>query len=331
MLCGLSRPAPGAPGEADARHLAELLRAGADAASAKRWDDCARALTDAAALDDAAKTWGDLGLCEEQAGHYALAHTHLRRAMESAPAQPTREPWTRYGAALARVKERVALLLITTYPPNAKVIIDGRPVGVADGRSFAVEPGKHTIAARLEGYEDKIEPREVRARDVPSIYLRLDPKPQATAASPPSPRPRAEPSPPPPRPLEGAPVWPLFLPGLTPRGFLVGLSLAGVALVQASATTGIGFELDRASLRSRVDRTACGPANPSPPALCSTLLERGKQRDAAMTLAAGAAITTGVLFVASGLAIGQEWRTARPSIAPMVTDHGGWIAVGGVW
>ena len=152
---------------------AALLRTGTEAAAAKKWPACIEALSAAAAIEDAPKTWGELGLCEEQAGRFVAAHDHLFRAMEAAPTQGRKEPWTRYQTALARVKERVAVMIVTAFPPNAKVVLDGRPLGPADGRAFAVEPGTHTVGARLAGYEDQVETRTVRARDVPTFHFQL--------------------------------------------------------------------------------------------------------------------------------------------------------------
>lgn len=342
----------GEPAAAGEGRVAELLRAGAQAASAKRWEACIESLSAAAEIEDAAKTWGDLGLCEEQAGRFAAAYMHLRRAMEKAPAQPSKEPWTRYLAARARVIERVALLVVTTYPPNARVVLDGRPLGVADGRAFAVEPGTHTIAARLEGYSDEVTTRTMRALDTPSVHLHLRPAP----ATPGSAAPVAgstEPAAPPravagtsstpavelPRtPVQapalspsGAPLARSFTPDSTPRGLLVGATYLTAATALVSAATWIGLEVDRGSLRGQVDRTACSPTSRSRPPACDALLERGQQRDFAADVALATGIAAVVLGAASGIAIGLERRDRGPSIALSVNAHGGGIVLGGVW
>lgn len=160
------------------------------------------------------------------------AHDHLFRAMESAPTQGARAPWTRYQAALARVKERVAVVLVTASPPNARVILDGRPLGSADGRAFAVEPGTHTIGARLPGYADQVETRTVRARDVPTIHFQLTPIAPAVASTAAGPRPE-RPSPPP------RPFSDMFVPAWSSRGVLVGLTylLGATALVSGGTCT----------------------------------------------------------------------------------------------
>lgn len=319
---------------------AELVRAGAQAAIAKRWADCVEALTAAATLEDAPRTWGDLGLCEEQAGRHAAAYMHLRRAMEAAPADPNKDPWTRYQAARARVAERVALLMVTTYPPNARVVLDGRPLGAADGRALAVEPGTHTIAARLEGYLDETETRTMRAKDTPMVHLHLRPKPApqtppeaevsssgapgaagSAGLSPSGPAPRVEPP----------ELSRLFVPDLSARGLLTGLSYTTGAVALASTGAWIGLEVDRASLRSQVTRSACSPVTPSPPATCVELAERKQQRDAAGDVAIATGIAAVTLGAAAGIAIGLEARTSRASVAPVVARSGGGIEIRGVW
>ncbi len=318
---------------ADAPDLATLLRTGSQAASARRWGACIDALSAAAAIDNAPKTWGELGLCEEQAGRFVAAHDHLFRAVEGAPTVERKEPWTRYQAALARVKERVAVVIVTASPSNAKVVLDGRPLGAADGRAFAVEPGTHTIGARLAGYADKVETRTMRARDVPIFDFQLEAKidttvtPATSATAPPDARTVQPPT------VARPGLSGLFVPGWSPRGVLVGLTYAGAAAVVVSGGTWIGLEVDRASLRGRVPGDACGssPSAPASPAICSALSERRQQRDTAADLTMGLGIATGAVAVASAIAITLEWRASRAVVAPVVHDRGGGLVLGGVW
>jgi hypothetical protein len=330
-IAALSSCAPDASGS-DAPDLPALLRTGSQAASARRWGACIDALSAAAAIDNAPKTWGELGLCEEQAGRFVAAHDHLFRAVEAAPTVERKEPWTRYQAALARVKERVAVVIVTASPPNAKVVLDGRPLGAADGRAFAVEPGKHTIGARLAGYVDKVETRTMRAHDVPTFDFQLAkadaaPMPASSATAPPDARTVQPPSVP--RPSRSG----LFVPGWSPRGVLVGLTYAGAAAVVVSGGTWIGLEVDRVSLRGRVPGDACGssPSAPASPAICSALSERRQQRDTAADLTMGLGIATGAVAFASAIAITLEWRASRAVVAPVVHDRGGGLVLGGVW
>ena len=334
-LAGEPSAAPaGEPGAADRARAAELVEAGTAAAKARRWEACIRALAEALALDGAATTAGALGLCEEQAGKLADAYDHLHRAAVSAPASRKGEPWKSYEAALARVMERVAVIWVTVYPREARVLVDGRPLGRADGRSFAVEPGAHTIAARLDGYEDKVHPVSVRGGDVPHVHLRLTPKPPSSdAPSVPAGAPIAAPS------LSRAPGpaahepardrW--YMPGPSAHGVLVSAGYAALATSLVSGATALALEVDRGSLRSRVTRTACGPDSPSPPDVCGPLAERIGQRDAAAGVALGALAVAGLLSGATMFAFLHERDAARPAITATATLNGGGVLLVGSW
>src|SRR6185436_8775163 len=87
ILLGAARSSADEPSADTKARLPALLRAGADAAKAKKWDACIEALSAAAAIDGAATTLGDLGLCEEASGHFAAASTHLHRALASATSE----------------------------------------------------------------------------------------------------------------------------------------------------------------------------------------------------------------------------------------------------
>jgi hypothetical protein len=318
------------PSATDRARAATLRQTGADAAKAKRWDACIEALTAAVAIDDAPTTWGELGLCEEAAGRYALADLHLRRAMEGGPAERG-DPWTRYNAAVLRVAERVALVFLTSYPHNARIVLDGRPLGMVNGRTIAVEPGEHTFVARLEGYEDESYTNTFRARDTPNVHLQLKPKPQAkpapaaSATSSAMPRVSA-----PVRKLEPPPPW--YAPALSMRGVLVSLSYVGLATAAVSGGTAIALEVDRSSLKSGLTDDACyARKGYTLPAVCPALGERLRQHEDAMNAMIFALSATGVVGAATVVATILERRAPSPSIAPMATSQGGGIVIFGAW
>lgn len=310
------------PGTEERARLSTLLRAGAEAARAKNWDTCIEAYSAAAAIEDAATTLGELGLCEEAAGRNAAAHPHLLRARDAAKAGADARA-KQYQAAFERVTERVAILIVTVEPTDARVILDGHPLGPADGRGVAVEPGTHTLAARHEGYEDLVVKRTVSAHDLPNVHLRLLPKPRATPARGPV---KASPEA-----SERAPTW--YAPALSWRGVFVGLTYASAATALASGGTAIGLELDRSSIGGKLPRDACNPANPTrpPPSTCAAVRERRLQRDTAVDVTIVAAIGTGALAAAAGLALSLEPRGAKVSIAPAAGAHGGGVMISGAW
>jgi hypothetical protein len=321
------------PSADDRAKLATLLHAGANAAKAKQWDACIQALTAAAALDGAPTTWGELGLCEEAGGHFPAAHRHLFRALQNVSLETeNKPPWKHYSEALRHAGERVAVVVVTVWPSDARVILDGRPLGAADGHLIPVEPGTHTFAAKLEGYEDQSITRALGASSFPNVDFRLKPKPKAEPppVKPPQPAPKLPP-------LAVAPVhapadaaaW--YAPAPTTRGVVATLTYAAGAALIASGATVIGLDIDRGSLRKGLAGDACASDQAWPPARCAALHERRVQWDAAIGMTIGSAVATGVMVGVTGLAIGLDRSPVSPKIVPSVGPHGGGLVVLGAW
>lgn len=332
----LAAPArAGERNDTEKARAAAFIRAGSAAANARQWERCIQAYSAALALDDSPATAGDLGLCEEQAGRFVDAYNHLRRATDAAPPNPTADKaaqWKRYEAAKARARKRVVILFITVSPTRAAVVLDGRPLGRVEGRHIAIEPGTHTVAARLAGYDEAVEPpRTWNAGDIPRVHLELTPKPAAPVSSlPTSVLPRAKTGS---TAATGVSPAPAPVPWYeTPRGWLVPAAVVSAVTLMASTSTLVGLEVDRASLASRAgDGGACGPDAASPPKVCKSLDERFQQRNTAADVAIGAAIATFVLGGAAGLAVGLDRRPTSPAIVPTANNNGGGILVLGSW
>ena len=342
-------PSVGAASEDASRadKLTALLQAGAQAARAKQWGACIDALTAALAIQEAPATAGDLGLCEEQAGRYAGAHRHLLHARRTAPpGEKDKPPWTAYQAALARVSDRVAVVVLTVFPTDARVLLDGRPLGPADGHAIAVEPGKHVFTARRDGHEDARDERPYVAGSTPNVQLVLKPKqepaPQTPAqAAPASTAPAAASSGTAPvsssagRPvLREESTFPC-VPALSARGVLVPAACLGAAVFVVSAATAIGFEVHWTSLRAALEergfgRGACSPGSPlAGSADCQEIDARLRQRNDAANVMIGSGIVAGVLAAGAGIAIALEPGRPRVSVSADATGAG--IAVGGEW
>jgi hypothetical protein len=323
------------PQNADREKLDMLLRAGASAARKKDFAACIDAYSSALDIEETPVTLGELGLCEEAAGRNADAHRHLAAALRAPRVDPKDPRWQAFGDAFARAGARVAQVYIAVDPPQADVIVDGRPVGKADGRRVALEPGPHTIAARLDGYEDKSETRALEAGSSPSFHLVLVPKPPAPPVPPASAtRPEASAKPPPIAPvserrLEALPAW--YAPASSVRGVFVTATYAGVATAIASCVTAIGLEADLASLGKGLDDDACAPALTSHLPQCAALHDRRFQRDAAVKVLVGAVVASHLFGAATTLARRSEKSHFRPSIAPTLNAQGGGIIVYGAW
>jgi hypothetical protein len=324
LLAVLSRVSPAVADDAGAVQARAWIKAGAQAAKEKKWDACVAAYSAASAIEDASTTAGELGLCEERAGQFADAYSHLHRALEGAPSPPKDEPWSRYQAALARVLKRVALVYVTSNPTKARMVLDGRPIGRADGRGVPVPPGKHTLAGVLDGYEDRVESFEVRAGDLPNIHLELTPKTKAPAQLPSS---KGTTSPAPSMPPRAE--W--YVPDWSPRGVLVPLAGVSLGVAVIGGATWFGFEIDRASMRARVGPGTCHWSASGVPAICSTLRERVEQRDVASGVTIGATVAVGLLLAASRLAYEFESTPTRPRVVPVANAGGGGLVVEAAW
>lgn len=338
VLC-VAWPAAAAPAEGDRARLAALLRAGTDAARKKDWKACVDALHDALGIEDAARTAGDLGLCEEQAGRFGDAFNHLARALaEATPDMRRAEPWKAYQAAVLRLSAQVALVTLTVDPTDALVLVDGRPIGKADGRTIALSYGEHTVVARAEGHEDARETRLVTPAGTPNIHLTLPRK--TPPAAPPS---AALPAPAPAlSQAASAPAAPASTgssfpcrPDWSPRGVLGPLAcVAGVAFV-VSAATDIGLTAHASSLHDDLEARgfqpyACAPGQPAAgSAECMEITSRAAQRQAAADAMVGTGVAAAVLGAAAALAISLDGR--GPTLGASVGAAGATLTVQGSW
>ena len=332
FLAAPVRAAEPTPGDAG---VGGLVQTGLEAARAKEWQACIDALSAALKVEASPRTAGELGLCEEQAGNLAAAHRHLLQARQAAPAADReKEPFAGYQRALARVTERVAVVFVSARPTDARVLLDGQPLGVADGTHVAVEPGRHVFTARREGYEDAREEHVFKAGSIPHVHLVLGARPQAAEL--PAAAPQASPK-------CGAPVIapapsvapaspaPWYTPGWSAPGVLVTLAYASAATAIVSGATAIGLDTYRSSMLGGVPRDACGPDAPSRLALCDRLAERYEQQNVALGVAVGSGVAAGLFAGAAGLAHLVDRRAARAPVVLAVSPGGGGIVLRGAW
>jgi hypothetical protein len=333
LVLTFAPPSAADPTAEDRARRATLVRTGTAAAGSKDWQGCIDALTAALAIEKDARLAGQLGLCDENAGRFVEAYDHLMPAIESmTPEMTARQPWASYQAALRRVMDRVALLIVTADPPDTYVLVDGRPFGKADGRMFAVLPGNHVVTARHAGYQDVSDPRTFRGGDVPSFHFQMVPLPASAATA-------AEPSAPPAKttaPLaSGSPVAPArpswWAPLVPSRGAALGPLLAYSSAIMSLAGVGltIGLEVDRGSMARGHAATTCTAGNAASP-FCAELHDRREQRNGAASIAIG----FGAVAIGTGLAVvlaGMFRAPAAGAVVPVVGKDGGGLAIQGAW
>jgi hypothetical protein len=269
-----------------------------------------RAEQDEPAYTAALGTWG---ICAEKAGHFADAHRLVSRALEGAPAETTlagkATRWTTLRAALRRLDERVARVLVTW--DAGELYVDERPVEAISGAVLPLDPGTHRLTARKGGKVLAAQTIVARAGDLPAVNLKApEPKPAPVNISRTSQLPRNQ--------STFQPVSPL-VPSLTPRGIAVGTAYASGAVAVVSAVVAGILEAQRVSLRSGLTSDAC--PTPDASARCAELRQVFEQSRAARNVALVAAA---VAVAAGGVAIGLHFAGGRAKTAGMVTVGGSW-------
>ncbi len=140
---------------------------------------------------------------------------------------------------LERARARVGTVSVTVAPAGAEVLIDGVPAGRAPlVDPVFVEPGRHVIEARLDGYRSASEARDLAPGGVAPVSLRL------TQIPPPAPPPVLSPravAPPAVAPPRGGPI----------RAVVIGGAALGVV------ATGVGIGLAAASSAKAAASTTC--------------------------------------------------------------------------
>ncbi|HTN92899.1 MAG TPA: hypothetical protein VL242_54900, partial [Sorangium sp.] len=103
---------------------------------------------------EAAEIAGELGLCELDLRKFRDAAEHLAWSLERRKAlSPAQQK--RFDDGLAKAVPFVATLYLSVDPPDAEVLIDGKPIG-RPRRTYTLffEPGKHMVRARAQGREE---------------------------------------------------------------------------------------------------------------------------------------------------------------------------------
>jgi hypothetical protein len=139
------------------------------------------ALKEAAPPEKRAAILGALGLCELAQGKHRNAAEHLDRALRHREAL-TPDQRRRFEQGQKEAEREVGMLFVGANPPDAEVFLDGKSLGTSEPTYMVfVEPGKHTVRARLAGYEDAAASVDVARGGWPSVWLNL-PKSVAPAA-----------------------------------------------------------------------------------------------------------------------------------------------------
>ncbi|MGK3965817.1 PEGA domain-containing protein [Sorangium sp. So ce118] len=288
---------------------------------------------DAAWTTDAerAEIAAELGLCELALGMYRDAADHLaqglrhRDALRGGLAERAEE-------GLKRAESRVVTFYLGVSPPDAEVFVDGKPVGrPAPTYELFLEPGQHTVRARLMGHTEAVSAFEGEAGKDSSLTLKLPRAPERGEAGAASAGPAGV-------------VNPVARPALP----LTELRIGGAALATAALAAGTVFLL-RADVidgnlaeREMVFRgqgwtpTTCWW--PNAPSACAEIRNDMAERDLFATIGSVALATGAVFGVATAASFFAEGWLLRETpvrggvhVVPSATGTQAGLVLQGVW
>ncbi|WP_155798990.1 PEGA domain-containing protein, partial [Sorangium cellulosum] len=185
-----ARDPQGIAGTRETSTVEDRLRGARQARDAGRWVEAEAAYALALKAADAAWTTdaeraeiaAELGLCELALGMYRDAASHLaqglrhRDALRSGLAGRAEE-------GLKKAESRVVTFYLGVSPPDAEVLVDGKALGrPAPTYELFLEPGHHTVRARLDGHTEVLSAFEGQAGKDSSLTLKLPRAPERGAA-----------------------------------------------------------------------------------------------------------------------------------------------------
>ncbi|MGK4001076.1 PEGA domain-containing protein [Sorangium sp. So ce1036] len=278
---------------------------------------------------------GELGLCELALRRYRDAAEHLAWSLEQRDALPLALQ-LRFEAGQRKAAPYVATLYLSVDPPDAEVLIDGKPVsGPARVYRLFLEPGQHMVRARLAGHEDAFQSFEAQAGKATSISMQVPRAvaPGAAATEPVTGHREAK------NPARGAQAS-----SDVPSPAASKLRIAGAVVAGVTMATGGGLLIwsaytedelhDQATALRGADQDASRCARPNAPRACSELRDLQEKRDFLrsagwVTLVSGGAV--GVLTLASLLVGGSSTPSDGVRVVPTVNGQQVGLMMNGAW
>ncbi|WP_437896489.1 hypothetical protein [Sorangium sp. So ce124] len=274
---------------------------------------------------------GELGLCELELRKYRDAAEHLAWSLEQRNVLPL-ELQLRFEAGQRKAASHVATLYLSVDPPDAEVLIDGKPIS-APARTYRLflDPGQHMVRARLAGHEEAFASFDAQAGKPTTLSLQV---PRAAAPG---------------TPAKGTSMRSSALPvqassSVAPSSTASKLRIAGAVVAGATMAAGGGLLIwsayaedelhDRATALRGADKDASRCARPDAPRACSELRDLQEKRDFLtktgwMTLVSGGAI--GALTLVSLLVDRTSPSSDGVRVVPTVSGQRMGLMMAGVW
>jgi hypothetical protein len=163
-------PTPSHKPDALSQTASDLFDRGVGASTKGQWDVCRASFLAAWNIKKRAEIAGNLAFCEAKLGMSRDAAEHaayfLRTATKGTPSERTSAEHV-----LSEARKKVAAVTVKVDPADAEVRIDDQFIGRGPFLDpFFLEPGKHTIEARRDGYETarvSVDAKPGDAQDLP--------------------------------------------------------------------------------------------------------------------------------------------------------------------
>ncbi|WP_437709325.1 hypothetical protein WMF45_33515 [Sorangium sp. So ce448] len=305
------------PADVSARQRA-LFDKGVRLYDQSRWAEARAVFLEAWALKKSYAVATNLGDVELIVGDARSAAVHLAYALRELPADEAPALRTLLTKRLAEARQLVGTLRVWVTPPEAELLVDGKPLLEEEAAyEIYLEPGTHRLAARRAGYAEAEQVVTVAAGGSHEAALALAELPAATPAS-------NAPTPPHATPARQVKVEPGALRSWVPVIALGAASVVGlgVGAGMTVASNAASANVDRQMREILGEGGQCAKPTDAFVARCSEIRRTGTRADALGNAARVAYIAAGALAVAT---VGYVlWPSSKPSQSAHV---GAWLDV----
>ncbi|WP_437606322.1 hypothetical protein WMF20_35790 [Sorangium sp. So ce834] len=290
-----------------------------------------------------AEITGELGLCALVLRKYREAAERLAWSLEEREALPVALQ-LRFEEGLRKATTHVATLLLAVEPPDAEVLVDGKPVGrTARTHKLFFESGQHMVRARAPGREDSLQVFTAMPGKEHEMLMQLprssgsSTKEVAAAAPKEAPKalsstlavPTQAPSP-----------WASWPGALRIAGIAVTtatVSVGSLLMIRASRLDGdLSERRDGLNSDPRTNSSMCWQAPQR--SACAELLRLRDERNLSGVAGTALVIMGGVIGAATAASfftdfsfLGRTPARERIHVSPVATGQGGGVRIEGLW
>ena len=300
---------PASSDEALSETARELFAKGVKASQQQRWDQCRAAFLAALSVKPHPQVAGNLAGCELKLGMFRDAAEHITFFLHAQKSDAPAERREAGEAVLKDASAKIATIQVRVNIEGADVLVDGRSAGTAPlSTPIFLDPGKHTIEARQDGYPTTRVSVDASAGLSKEVALLLTP----TGNTMPVPKSRAK--------------WPIAV-GAGAAGLFLG---GGIAFTVVSNGKASDADLKQTELLGKDGHNACSGKSAGD---CATLKGLNRSSDTFRGLAVGGYVTAGILGAAA--LTYALWPSAKPEArvgvraAPMLGAGTAGVVFGG--